>query len=456
MLTTIVESLEELENFYTHVFKEDCIFYAIGIDDTLHPLNNRLCCIFCKSIVSEKCFVLPFDHSESIFPFQKEEILRKINESVQKKYVFDKKNFEQITSLNLTLDINLMKYLEDGKSFDMEEFDTTAHKFIKNNFYEFKNLNKSVPILKHVEKFKMMCDIASKFINTIAANEAFLKLNDELIPVLSGMEKNGIFVNRDKFLENFGNQYEKHITSENLIHTQYFIYTSAGRPSNRFGGINYAALNKENGCRFSFESRFGNNGKLILMDFNAFHPRLIAKLIGYDFPSNETPYEYLAKYYFQKDLLTEEDVKNSKGITFQQLYGGITKEYENIPYFKKTKEFVNDRWEYFMKNGYVETPIFKKKILQNHISDPFPNKLMNYILQSYEMEVGSGVLKNILSFSKNYQSKLVLYTYDSFLIDCCKTDGIDFLKSLKRIVESNNTLPVKVYGGNNYHEMKKD
>ena len=35
-------------------------------------------------------------------------------------------------------------------------------------------------------------------------------------------------------------------------YTEYNLYTSTGRPSNKFGGVNFAALNKEDGSRNSF------------------------------------------------------------------------------------------------------------------------------------------------------------------------------------------------------------
>ena len=45
-------------------------------------------------------------------------------------------------------------------------------------------------------------------------------------------------------------------SSKGLEYTQYNPYTSTGRPSNRYNGINYAALNKEDGTRDRFVSRF--------------------------------------------------------------------------------------------------------------------------------------------------------------------------------------------------------
>ena len=46
-----------------------------------------------------------------------------------------------------------------------------------------------------------------------------------------------------------------------------------------------------------------------------------------------------------------------------------------------------------------------------------PQKLFNYILQNMETSQNVLVLWDILSILKNNKTKLVLYTYDSFLFD---------------------------------------
>ena len=36
---------------------------------------------------------------------------------------------------------------------------------------------------------------------------------------------------------------------DGMFYSEYNLFTSTGRPSNRFGGINFAALNKKDGSR---------------------------------------------------------------------------------------------------------------------------------------------------------------------------------------------------------------
>jgi len=53
----------------------------------------------------------------------------------------------------------------------------------------------------------------------------------------------------------------------------------------------------------------------------------------------------------------------------------------------------------------------------------------------------------------NKQSKVILYTYDSFLVDYSSVDGKEVLKEIKKLLENNKHV-VKVAYGNNYNSLK--
>jgi hypothetical protein len=55
-------------------------------------------------------------------------------------------------------------------------------------------------------------------------------------------------------------------------------------------------MNKEDGTRSAFCSRF-ESGALVEMDFDSYHVRLIAKLIGYKLPLTSV-HDYLGRFYF--------------------------------------------------------------------------------------------------------------------------------------------------------------
>ena len=82
-----------------------------------------------------------------------------------------------------------------------------------------------------------------------------------------------------------------------------------------------------------------------------------------------------------------------------------------------------------------------------------PNKLFNYMIQLMETENNIKILNKLQPKLKKYNSKLVLYNYDSFLFDFDTTDGVEFLNMVKQTIESDDKYPVKVSRGVNYHEM---
>ena len=84
------------------------------------------------------------------------------------------------------------------------------------------------------------------------------------------------------------------------------------------------------------------------------------------------------------------------------------------------------------------------------------NKLFNYLIQLTETENNMRMLTDLISHLKEfkYESKLVLYSYDSFLFDFNMNDGTVFLNAVKSIIEQLGKYPTKVSKGTNYHQMK--
>jgi hypothetical protein len=229
-------------------------------------------------------------------------------------------------------------------------------------------------------------------------------------------------------------------TNNGLEYTQYNMLTTTSRPSNTFGGINYAALPKDGDVRKRFISRF-EGGKLYQLDFDGYHPRLIGKLIGVDIPLDIKAHQWLADQYGA-------DLKDAKAITFRQLYGGVQDEYKHILFFSKTSEYIETLWRQFLVDKVVYTSIFKRKIVFS--DDLNKNKLFNYILQSVETERNIIILDK-LSKIKTNGSLPILYTYDSILFDVHPNDST-YIGEVKSIMEKDG-FPVGIEVGDNYKEM---
>jgi hypothetical protein len=238
------------------------------------------------------------------------------------------------------------------------------------------------------------------------------------------------------------------------VFSRYNVYTSTGRPSNSYDGINYAALNHTDGSRSCFVSRYGNDGRMVVVDYTAFHPRIICNLTDYPISTDIDFYEYMAKLYFQKKEVDETDLKNAKQLTFRQLYGGVEDKYSHIKYLANLKNFIDEQWKFFQSHGYIETPIFKRKITDKHIQDPNPTKLFNYILQAVEGEVSIPQVQKVLDYLHGKKSKAVLYTYDAVLYDFHKEDGLDVLNHIRQLMSCNGMYPMKTYIGNSYNDIQ--
>jgi hypothetical protein len=416
----IIENKSQLKRFIKHYKSEDCILVPIPCDDNKHPINDSLSLLYVK-LLSGKEFILPFNHSETL------NVKIPSLESNTKKYTYDRKKLNHFIKLTNVIDVNLMHYMNEGSPISIDETDTNSHSFLNMRYYKKENINTIIPVLKHLDKSRKIAKILESIIakHNTSVNMSY---NDEVLDNLTYIETNGLQ------------------TVESKLHTEYNIYTSTGRPSNRFGGTNFAALNKKDGSRKPFVSRF-KNGVLVEMDFDAYHLRLIADKIDYDFPQGSV-HEHMAKFY---NVSYEE----AKTLSFQYLYGFIPHDVVQMnPYFSKVHDYIEELWKEYNSKEFIVSDIYNRQLHKKNLGDMNANKLFNYTIQLMETENNMKALTRLIPEVKDYKSKLILYSYDSFLLDFNMEDGLDYLKKVKQILEQDGKYPVKVSWGLNYHEMK--
>ena len=148
------------------------------------------------------------------------------------------------------------------------------------------------------------------------------------------------------------------------MYTKYNLYNLTTRPTNSFNGVNFAALNKNDGSRTAFIPK---NDMFFEFDYDAYHVRILANLIGFEL-DRESVHNQLGKMYFNKEELTDKEYAKSKELTFKQLYGGVFKEYRELPFFKAMNEYVEKLWELFNATGELELvggKILTKEQIQN-------------------------------------------------------------------------------------------
>jgi len=416
----IIEKKSQLKRFIKHYKSEDCILVPVSCDDNKHPMNDSLSLLYVK-LLSGKEFILPFNHSETLHL----EITSL--DSDTKKYTYDRKKLNHFIKLTNVIDVNLMQYMNEGSPITIEETDTNSHNFLNMRYYKKDSINTIIPVLKHLEKSRKIAKILEAVIVKHNSSVNF-SYNDEVLDNLSYIEQNGIH------------------STEGVVHSEYNIYTSTGRPSNRFGGTNFAALNKKDGSRKPYVSRF-KNGVLVEMDFDAYHLRLIADKIDYDFPTGSV-HEHMAEFYGV-------EYEEAKTLSFKYLYGFIPHDVVQMnPYFSRVYDYIEELWREYNSKEFIVSDIYNRRLHKKNLGDMNANKLFNYTIQLMETENNMRALTRLIPEIENYKSKLILYSYDSFLLDFNMEDGLDYLKKVKEILEQDGKYPVKVSWGLNYHEMK--
>ena len=414
----LVESKIQFEQFSNANWK-DVFIEIIPSSYLLHPTQNGICALYIKPLVSTKGFIVPLHHSETL-----NINMTDINAMLQKFnsiYVRDKKEFLHYLPLKGLFDIN-----QQNPPYIPELLQT--HNIFNKRYPNKKNINKIIPIVKHYEYCEEIYNNLKDKINE-PINDFY---NNKVSMVFNSIERSGIRVNREKFQSHF------HDVDGEFIYTQYNYKTLTGRPSNKFKGVNYAALNKENKSRESFIPR---NDSFYEFDIGAYHPTLLAKLVGYDFGSEDI-HSAFAKMYGV-------DYKKAKELTFKQLYGGVFDQYKDLEFFKKVQVYTDNLWKEFNEKGWIECPISKHRFVKEKLDEMKPQKLLNYLLQNLETAMNVHILWEIIKLLQNKKTKLVLYTYDSFLFDVSKEE-VEILDEIKELFNKHK-LQIKTCYGNNYN-----
>ena len=307
------------------------------------------------------------------------------------------------------------------------------------NFYsEMDDFTYYYPYMKLIEK----CKSLGKFMieNRMLDYEKFTKFHDDFTNAFYNIERNGIGVNTN-FISTFGHKYTKYIHDKKVFQN-YNFFTTTSRPSNAINNLNFAALTNEQRKGFS-----PLNDVFVDFDFDAYHPRLIAEIVGYEFPKTSV-HDYLSEKYGV-------DTKEGKTRTFQYMYGGIPKDVANkVEFLKLTKEFINKLWLEYIDNQFIKTKIYGRLLYYHNLSDMNQMKLFNYYIQAFETERNVQLLCKIHEYLYDRGTNIVHYNYDSFLFDYSRKDGVKTIYKIKEILE-NNGYVVKTKAGHNYGEMKE-
>ena len=425
----VIDSSNNFSELKQKCKDSDIILLFIPNDHRVHPEEQDIIGVYIQTLNNNCSYYISICHEESIKNFTIEEVLEVIN-LASKKYVRDIKDIPSKINLKDFHCCNSSLYYCFGKTIEVEN--TPAHKKLYSMYWDRTNVNKIIPIYKHIESCQI---ITNKIVHTINSPEFDSCKNNETMKDylinLRKIESSGLYT-----------------TDKKLERCKYNPYTLTGRPSNTFNKTNYAALNKSDGTRNKYISRF-ENGAILELDYDAYHLRIIAEIIGYDLP-DESIHQYLGKQYFSKSVLSDKEYNEAKQISFQILYGGIPKEFLSIPFFSKVNEFILKFWQKWKTKNHFETYLYKRKVSETVIGEMTPQKLFNYYIQSAETELNSEAMKRVFDVISNYKTRFILYTYDSFTFDFDMNEGKELILQIKDAMK----YPTKVSVGSNYGDLK--
>jgi hypothetical protein len=431
----IIERQDQLDQLH---IGEDVFIHIIPTNENYHPILQNISLIYVRWIKGHKGYILCVNHSESL-SLKSTDILDKLSK-VNRVYTLDNKavlhHFP--TLLSRLIDVQLISSYHNLQTINVEQYESKVETDFKRKYYT-EEPSVLIPIAKHYEKCENVYDHIEQTINKISENiREYDFLNDYVAPFFFNIERQGIKLDKELFIKHFKDlPNPKFSISKGKIYTQYNLNTLTGRPSNAFNGINFAALNKTNGERAAF---IPENDKLIEIDFKAYHPHIISNLSGYIHNNDGKLYEHLSQ---QFPGSTPETIKE---LVFQQLYGGIRKEFQDKPFFSQVYNYTNKLWNE-SENGAIGTQ-FGKRFTKEMIENPTPQKLLNYIVQNTE------TIFNIVQFSvvdyllKDKKTKIILYTYDSILLDYDSSENL--LDSITSILKFNYSTK----SGQNYAEIE--
>lgn len=433
-MTYIIETEQQLQIINT--FYDQKVFcYVIESSNKIHPALNEPIALYLHPEKWEDGVIINISHPDGLF-LDYEVVLNSLKD-IFKIYVLDKKQFLYYFPLQNLYDINLLYTLENFCKLDLPPSNkilNLPHGFIRDR----RDMNKIIPIVKHYE-YAQELFYSIKDLLEFSITDYYTFFNNTATLLFYLIEKEGLGVISSEFIKEFKVESPHLNLQEDTVYTSYNLYNPTSRPTNAFNHINFIAIPHQESYRNTIISK---NNKFVEIDFDGYHLRLVADLIGYKLDSSSA-HTQLGRSYFGKEDLTQEEYNQTKQINFQALYGKTPEHLKEVDFFKKLDNFVEKLWAEFCEKGEVRVPISDKPITHK-LQELYPKKLFNYYLQGLETARNIILLKKLLKYLQNKKTKVVLYVYDSILLDYDETDEIDIISELEKILTENNKFPIRI------------
>jgi len=429
----IIESDHQLE-WLKNQSSEGGYIDIISSNDNYHPLLTQTICVYIRPTNTDQGFIIPISHDEGL-NVDKERVYELLK-TFTPLYTLDKKNLLYHFNLQSAIDLSLVYSMNKFDRLQIPDGNSTINWYY-NRYGDKTDLNRLIPIAKLHERCEKVYDSIKQYIS-LPIPSGFDFYNNLATNVFFLIEQSGLGIYYEPFVEMFKPRNPLFNTIDNRVLTSYNLYNATSRPTNSFNSINFAAIPHTQEHRRAFKPQ---NDYFVEFDFDGYHLRLLCTQIGHEL-LDESAHKQLAKLYFGKEEITDEEYTQAKQINFQAIYGKIPEEHKNLEIFVKIQDYIDQMWKMYKEEGWVANPQSGKEFI-TELSDMNPAKLMNYMMQSLETSNNIIILKNVLKYLKDKKTFIALYTYDAILFDFSKEDGKETLQEIQKIMENQGEYPVK-------------
>lgn len=429
----IVEQESKLENLQ-RLSKLGLYVDILSSNDLYHPKLTSTIAVYIRPVNSKHGYIIPINHDEGL-NIPKDRVYS-ILTSASKLYTVNKKELLYHFNLQEAIDLSLLYSMKKYDRLEYSRENNTLNYFY-NKFKTFPSINQLIPLSKLYESCEKVYNQVKQVID-FEIPSGFEFYNKTATNIFYLLELSGIGIYYEPFIEMFKPREPRYNIVDNTVLTSYNLYNVTSRPTNAFNSVNFAAIPKSIEHRKCFVPK---GDYFVELDFDGYHLRLLCDQIGYEL-TNESAHKQLAKQYFNKEEINEDEYNEAKQINFHAIYGKIPEKWAFLEIFTKIDSFIRDLWRRFEDDGEILDPISGKPFGRG-LKDMNPQKLMNYLMQSLETSRNILILKEVLRYLKDKKTKLVLYTYDALLFDFNKEDGKETLEKLQEILEEGGKYPIK-------------
>ena len=307
----ILESEEQLNRLKV-LGRLGGLVHIIPSNFDYHPKLVDTTAVYIRPLKSKHGFIIPIDHNDGL-NVDKNRVYDILKE-FKTLYTVDKKELLYHFNLQESIDISLLYSMT---KYDKLEYSNNSA--ITNHFYnkvKIKDINKIIPLPKLYENCEKIYEKVKTTID-FKLPEGFDFYNKTATNVFYLLEQSGLGVYYEAFNKLFKPRNPLLNTVDNSVLSYYNLYNITSRPTNAFNSVNFAAIPKGEQYRKCFKPQ---NDFFIEFDFDGYHLRLLCEQINYEL-TNESAHKQLAKLYFDKNEITDDEYTQAKQINFHAIYG---------------------------------------------------------------------------------------------------------------------------------------